>query len=56
MKTVIAKVQVSAIFRQWWESDLSDIFTNPDEVTIVSAVVEDGGIYLIYTYKTNEEI
>ncbi len=51
MEKVISKVQVTSAFDQWWESDLSSIFTNPDEVTIISAVVENGGLYLIYTYN-----
>jgi len=49
-KQRLSKVQVTSAFQQWWESDLTDIFDEPDEVTIISAVIENGGLYLIYTY------
>jgi hypothetical protein len=53
-KTVIGKVQVTAMFRDWWESDLSDIFTEPQGVKIISAVEYSGGLYLIYTHEVEE--
>lgn len=47
----LAKVQVTSNFSNWWESDLSTIFFDEQEsVRIVGAVVEGGGLYLIYTY------
>jgi hypothetical protein len=48
--TKISKVQITSAFNQWWESDLSDIFTEPERVVIISAVIDNGGLYLIYTY------
>lgn len=49
-KKIIAKVQVTSVMSQWWESNLSDIFVHPEDVTIISAIEYDGGLYLIYTY------
>jgi hypothetical protein len=52
-KTILAKVNVTSDLTNWWECDLSDVFVTPEKVTIISAVVDRGGLYLIYTYKTN---
>jgi hypothetical protein len=51
MDKVLAKVNVTSDIANWWESDLSDIFVNPDEVEIISAVCDNGTLYLIYTYS-----
>lgn len=47
----IGKVCVTTGFGAWWVSELSDIFTTPDEVTIIGTVVEEGALYLIYTWE-----
>lgn len=49
----LAKVCVTSFFMDWWESDLRDIFVNPDDIKIISAVIEEGKLYLIYTYNDN---
>lgn len=46
---VIAKVQVTSAFDQWWESNLEDVIPFPPK-QIISAVVDNGGLYLIYWY------
>lgn len=53
MAKIISKVNVTSIFRDWWQSNLSDIFANPDDITIISAIEYNGGLYLIYTYEDN---
>ena len=50
MSKKISKVQVTIQFNKWWESNYSDIFTNPDKVQVTNAVVYEGSLYLIYTY------
>ncbi len=52
MSKKIAKVNVTSDFSRWWESDLSNLITNPDKVRIISAVVYEGTLYLIYEYDT----
>ena len=54
MSKVISKVQITSTINQWWQSSLSDIFTNPEEVAIISAIEYDGGLYLIYSYDDPE--
>ena len=50
---VIAKVNVTSDFDNWWESDLSSLITADEgiEVTIISAIVNEGSLYLIYSYE-----
>jgi hypothetical protein len=55
MKKIIAKKQVTSTFDSWWESDLSTIFADINSITIISAFVEHGGLYLIYTYEIEGE-
>lgn len=55
MNKVLTKVQVTGAFNQWWQCDLSDIFTDVSEVNIISAVLENGSLYLIYTYTKNDK-
>lgn len=55
MNKKIGKVQVSSMFSKWWESSLKDIFTNPDDVQILSAIEYDGSLYLIYLYDEEDE-
>lgn len=50
MAKVISKVNVTSVFRDWWNSNLTDIFNDPDEVTIISAIEYNGGLYLIYSH------
>lgn len=50
--TTIAKVQVTSDFTRWWESDLKNVIDPSINAKIISAVVENGGLYLIYTYDS----
>lgn len=43
----IKKVQLSGDFKNWWETDLSKVL-NIDSRNIITVVIEDGGVYLIY--------
>ena len=51
----IGKVQITSGFPEWWGESLSIIFTNPDEVKILSAIEYEGGLYLIYLYDAEDE-
>lgn len=53
-KTVIAKVNITSDFSNWWEIDLSAVVSVPKE-NIISAVIEHGGLYLIYHYQQEIE-
>lgn len=55
MYTRIGKVQVTSDISHWWESELKNIFIDPKEVKILSAVEYDGKLYLIYLYDTEDE-
>lgn len=46
-RTVIRKVNITSDFRNFWEIPLETILSIPKE-NIISAVVEDGALYLIY--------
>lgn len=46
-RTIIKKVNVTSDFRNFWEIPLEMILSVPKE-NIISAVVEDGSLYLIY--------
>lgn len=54
MAKMLCKVNITSVFRDWWESDLSDIFIDPNKVQIISAVTYEGGLYLIYTHDDDE--
>ena len=54
-KKVIGKVQITSMVSQWWESDLTDIFTNLNEVQILSAIEYDGGLYLIFLHDVEDD-
>jgi hypothetical protein len=55
MSLKLAKVQVTSGLSDWWESDLLDIFADPDRVRIISAIEYNGGLYLIYEYESIED-
>ncbi len=55
MAKKIAKVNVTGDFRSWWEIDASALFTKPEDVRIISAVVDQGTLYLIYEYETDND-
>lgn len=55
MSRKIGKVPVTSTFQEWWESDLSDLFDDPEGITIISAVLENGTLYLICSYEEEPE-
>lgn len=40
----------------WHGIELSDIFLYPEKVQIISAVVDEGSLYIIYIYDDNDFI
>ncbi len=54
MSKKVSKVNVTSMFGDWWMSDLSDLFVKPDKVQIIGTVVNEGTLYLIYTYDDED--
>lgn len=54
MAICIDKVNVISCLRDWDGSKLSDIFLNPEKITIIGTVADEGKLYLIYSYDDKD--
>ena len=55
MATILAKVNVTSDFKNWWQIDLSSLIMGIEHIKIISAVLEHGNFYLIYSYEIEDE-
>lgn len=54
MAKYIDKIDVTSCLRDWNGSYVKDLFTEPDKITIIGAVSDEGKLYLIYSYEEND--
>lgn len=54
MAQYIDKIDVTSCLRDWNGEYKKNLFHEPDKITIIGAVSDEGKLYLIYTYEEDD--